>query len=282
MNIQPDTHVQRERLTKLFEFLKAYTDLRYPPVRDISQQLRILWLKDLPAHSAVELFRDTGTTGDEASDSDVVLRLTRPAITSCPPPPAAITEWLKPGWRDFPGITEVQTTRNVAGTDGKTRLEKFDDDYQRQSQFHNWRQQREQWLTNERPARDALKSFQTVYEWYGILDREGEKIELMVGDGIVCCLDANGKCCHPVLLQKLELEFYPEKKQPQFVFRKREQPPELYTEFLRVLPEVNSQQLARCADELKKTEFAPLGAEDTDGFSDSSSEGARPRSGLPR
>jgi hypothetical protein len=168
-------------------------------------------------------------------------------------------------WRDFPGKVEVETSRNVVGKDG-TRLEKFEDNYQRHSQLRNWQQQREQWVKNETPARQTLAFFQTVYEWYGILEREGEKIELMVGDGLLCCPDTAGKFRHPILLQKLELEFYPEKKQPQFVFRKREQPPELYMEFLRVLPEVNNQQLARCADELKKTEFAPLGEDDTDGF----------------
>jgi hypothetical protein len=91
-------------------------------------------------------------------------------------------------------------------------------------------------------------------------------MELLVGDGLLRCPDAGGEFCHPVLLQKLELEFYPEKKQPQFVFRKREQPPELYMEFLGVLPGVNNQQLARCADELKRAEFPPLGLQDTDGF----------------
>jgi|GEM_PF-4953779 len=69
MNDQPNTQAKRERLTKLFEFLKAYTDLRYPPVRDINQQPRTLWLKDLPAHPSVELFRDTGKTDDETDDS---------------------------------------------------------------------------------------------------------------------------------------------------------------------------------------------------------------------
>jgi very-short-patch-repair endonuclease len=266
MNNQPDTQTKRERLTKLFEFLKAYTDLRYPPVRDINQQLRTIWLKDLPAHPSVELFHDTGKTGDETDDNDVALRLTRPTITACPPPPGSLAEWLKPGWRDFPGKIEVETSRNIVGSGGNTRLERFEDDYQRRTQLQSWQRQREQWVTNERPARHALTFFQTVYEWYGILEREGEKIELMVGDGLLCCRDAAGNFRHPVLLQKLELEFYPEKKQPQFVFRKREKPPELYMEFLRILPEVNNQQLARCADELKKTEFAPLGEDDTDGF----------------
>ena len=95
---------------------------------------------------------------------------------------------------------------------------------------------------------------------------KAERIELLVGDGLLRCPDASGEFRHPILLQKLELEFYPEKRQPQFVFRKRDQQPELYMEFLRALPGVNSSQIARCADELKEAEFTPLGAEDTDGF----------------
>jgi hypothetical protein len=262
----PDTLIKRERLTKLFEFLKAYTDLRYPPVRDINQQRDSIWLKDLPDYPSVELFRDTGTPEEETEDSEVVLRLTRPTITTCPPPPVSLSEWLKPGWRDFPGKIELENSRNIPGNVGKTRFERFEDDDQRRAQLQNWQRQREEWVTNENPARHTLTFFQKVYEWYGILEREGEKIDLMVGDGLLCARDAAGKCRHPVLLQKLELEFYPEKKQPQFVFRKRDKPPELYLDLLRVLPDVNNEQLARCADELKKTEFAPLGGDDTNGF----------------
>lgn len=266
MSTQPNMQPMRERLTKLFEFLKAYTDLRYPPVRDITQQPRSLWLKDLPAHPSVELFRDAGKTEDEVEDSDIVLRLTRPVITRCPPPPPVLSDWLRPGLQEISGKVEVQPTRNVIGRDDKTLVERFDADSRRPSLLREWQHQREQWVTNERPARQSLTLFQTVYEWYGVQEREGERIELLVGDGLLSCPDGGGEFHHPIILQKLELEFYPEKRQPQFIFRKREQPPELYMEFLRVLPGVNSQQLARCADEMKKAEFAPLGAADTDGF----------------
>jgi very-short-patch-repair endonuclease len=266
MSGQPNTQSVRERLTKLFEFLKAYTDLRYPPVRDIAQQPHSLWLKDLPSHPSVELFRDTGKFDDDTEESDVVLRLTRPTITQCPLPPTALSEWLKSGWQEISGKVEVQPTRNVVGKDGRTFIERFEADTQRPSLLRAWQQKREQWVTNERPARQSLALFQTAYEWYGVQEREGERIELLVGDGLLICPDVGGEFRHPVLLQKLELDFYPEKRQPQFVFRKQEQPPELYMEFLGALPGVNSQQLARCADELKKAEFAPLGAEDTDGF----------------
>ena len=279
MSNQPHTQSMRERLTKLFEFLKAYSDLRYPPVRNVSDQPQYLWLKDLPSHSSVELFRDLGKSEEETEDGDIVLRLSRPAITHCPPPTAPLSEWLKPGWQDFPGSVEIQLTRNVGGQDGRAVVERFEADKRRSSQLQAWRQQREQWVTNERPARQSLALFQTVYEWYGVQEREGERIELLVGDGVVRCPDVGGEFRHPILLQKLELEFYPEKRQPQFVFRKREHPPELYMEFLRVLPGVNSQQLARCADELKKAEFTPLGADDTDGFFRRLIQGLFPDSG---
>src|SRR4051794_27453787 len=90
---------QRQRLSKLFEFLKAYTDMRFPAVRDISKQPKHLWLCDLPEHPSVELFQQLQRT-EASEDSDVVLRLSRPTITPCPAPARELTEWLKPGWRE--------------------------------------------------------------------------------------------------------------------------------------------------------------------------------------
>jgi restriction endonuclease-like protein/AAA domain-containing protein len=266
LNEQTGTHRVRERLIKLFEFLKAYVDLRFPPVRNLAQQPHFFWLNDLPDHGSIELFRDVGKPIEDPENNDVVLRLTRPSITRCPAPPSELAEWLNPGWQELSSKVEVRRSRNIVGKDGKTIIEEFEADYRRPLFLGEWQEKRDQWIINERPARQSLAAFQTVYEWYGVQEREGERMELLVGDGLLRCPDAGGEFCHPVLLQKLELEFYPEKKQPQFVFRKREQPPELYMEFLGVLPGVNNQQLARCADELKRAEFPPLGLQDTDGF----------------
>jgi hypothetical protein len=97
MNEQSPIQSQRERLLKVFEFLKAYAELRYPPVRDISQQLRVLWLKNLPQHSSVEVFRGDRKTEEESEDADIVIRITRPSLTTCPSPPATIADWVKGG-----------------------------------------------------------------------------------------------------------------------------------------------------------------------------------------
>lgn len=255
----------KKRLSQLFEYLKAYSDLRYPAVRDLAQQPHVLRLHELPAHPTIEQIPERPDS-EEHDDADVILRLTRPNVTPCPPPPASLSEWLKPGWQEFPGRVELQTWRQQPATEPKRRPEPFDADPVRVSAYHSWQQQREQWLNSERPARQALAIFQEVYEWYGIQEREGERVELLVGEGLLCCPDEDGDFCHPVLLQKLALEFYPERREPQFVFRKGEHPPELYLEFLRALPGANPQQLARCSDELKQAEFSPLGGEETDNF----------------
>ncbi len=279
MNEQALIQPQRERLLKVFEFLKAYTELRYPPVRDIGQQLRVLWLNKLPQHPSVEIFQGDRVPDTESEDVDVFLRITRPDLTDCPSPPAAIADWLKSGWQNLDGNVEVQASRNVPTKDGGTRIERFDEAVPRPSLLKRWQQERADWQTNERPARQSLATFQTVYEWVGIHEREAEQIEILAGDGLLNCPDDGGSFNHPVLLQKLALEFRPEKKHPQFVFRKREQMPELYLEFLRALPDANPRQIALCADELKKTELSPLGGKDTEGFFQRLIQGVFPTKG---
>ncbi|MBK9989718.1 MAG: AAA family ATPase [Verrucomicrobia bacterium] len=262
----PALKIARQRLSKLFEYLKAYSDLRHPPVRDIAQQLGAIWLGKLPAHPAVELFRELPKIEDDFEGNDIVLRLKRPAITPCPEPPAILSGWLTPDWDSFSGTVEALSSRNQSVAFDQPAIEHFHADQRRPAALRQWQEQRTLWQNQERAAREALALFETAYAWYGAQEREGERVELLVGDGLLSCPDEHGDFRHPILLQKLELEFNPEKAQPEFIFRKREQPPELYLEFLQALPKADTQQIARCADELKKAEFGPLSDEDTNGF----------------
>ncbi|HWF20133.1 MAG TPA: AAA domain-containing protein, partial [Verrucomicrobiae bacterium] len=258
--------VIRERFTKLFEFLKAFSDLQYPLVRDIDLQPRTLWLGNIFGHSGVELYRDETQSPETTTDNSIVFRVTRPTLSLCPPPPAGLKGWLKPDWQKVDGKAEFLPSRNMPGFEGRKRVERFDEDPIRVEGFREWVREREQWVKNERPLKRASALFQEVYEWFGMLEREGERIELLLGDGLLCWQHETGEFKHPVLLQKLELEFHPEKREPQFIFRKREHPPELYREFLHSLPGSNSQQIVRCDAEMREAEFSPLGGQNTAEF----------------
>jgi very-short-patch-repair endonuclease/Cdc6-like AAA superfamily ATPase len=268
----------RERLSKLFKYLKAYSDLRSPPVREIDQQPGVIWLGQLPVHPAVELFCESQKAEEFFEDDDIVLRLQRPTTTPCPEPPALLSEWLMPGWNEYTGQVEALSSLNPAAA-GKPVAEDFHADPRRPAALRQWQEKRTQWQTHEQAAREALTLFETAYAWFGTQEREGERIELLVGDGLLTCPGEHGQFRHPILLQKLELEFYPEKAQPEFVFRKRELPPELYLEFLQALPKADTHQIARCAEELRATEFAPLGDDETSGFFRRLIQGLFPRRG---
>ena len=125
MNQDPAIQPRRDRLLKVFEFLKAFLDMRYPPVREIGQQMRILWLKDLPQHTSVEVFRKASNADEEPEDSDIILRITRPGMTNCPSPPGAIAEWVKSGWQEINGNAEFHPSRNVPEKNGRARIERF-------------------------------------------------------------------------------------------------------------------------------------------------------------
>lgn len=267
-----DTSVIQSRLKNLFEFLKAYNDLRTPVVSDISQQIATLWLTSLPKHPSVRLNEYTVSNKQESEDdarqeNDIVLEVTRPIMTPCPKAPEILSDWLIPGWTKIDQKAEARKSRNVVTKKGETSVEKFDDVVERKISFDTWNKKRNTWADNEKSTWEAIKFFERIYELYGHMEREGERVELLLGEGILECSDKSaGNFRHPVLLQRLELEFRPEKKQPQFLLRRREQPPELCIDFLRVLPDVDTQQLVKCADELRKMEFDPLGQEDTSGF----------------
>ena len=123
MDGQAATQCHRERLRKVFEFLKAYVELRYPPVRDIEQQLKVLWLNDLPQHPSVEVFRGGTDSEDESENADIVLRITRPNLTACPSPPAAIRDWLNPGWENIDSSVEVSASHDVPDRSERARLD---------------------------------------------------------------------------------------------------------------------------------------------------------------
>lgn len=266
------TTIIQSRFKNLFEFLKAYNDLRTPVISDISQQIASLWINSVPRHPSIKIHEYIASAGnspenDTQQENDVVMEVTRPIMTQCPKPPEILFDWLVPGWVKIDQKAEVLKSRNIATETGDTAIERFKDIPDRKIALDLWTKKRKIWVENEKPTWEALKFFERIYELYGHLEREGERVELLIGEGILEYRDESaGKFRHPVLLQRLEIEFRPEKNQPQFFIRRKEQSPELCVDFLRILPDIDTHQLVQCTNELREMEFDPLGLDDTTGF----------------
>ncbi|HEY3742470.1 MAG TPA: hypothetical protein VGL53_21625 [Bryobacteraceae bacterium] len=172
----------------------------------------------MPHHESMHLYRPVQVQ-DAQEIPDTLIPVTRPTITQCPTPPETLVSWLLPGWDDPAKSATYAETRNEVDESGETITVGFDSDEQRSSDFVTWDDQRTAWSAAELRARQALRFFELFYDIYSTIEKDGEELELMTGDGHLSWLTASAidgqvAIAHPVLLKRVELRF--DAKIPEF------------------------------------------------------------------
>jgi very-short-patch-repair endonuclease len=265
--------VGRERLSHVFQYLEALNQHRNPAKRQLREQLWSLWLNDLPAHPSIER-GSPRTLGEgeggllaspaENDNQDFVLKVSRAKLTRPPDAPTMLKPWLENGWEDPFKEAQFYEAKNEPNDKGELVFVRFHEDPDRLTARDSWKVKRDEWAKNEKPARAALRVFESLYELYGRTEREAERVELVLGDGILAWRRAEGGIFHPVLLQRLQMTFDP--TIPEFRISETERPVELYSALFQSMPDVDGRSIGRCRQELERGNFHPLGDRDTSGF----------------
>ena len=267
--------VAREKLTRVFRYLEALNQHRNPAKRQLREQPWSLWMRDLPDHSSIQRgaakicspkAKDKNSRAIEDTGSNYILKVRRPRLTRPPEPPKEISAWLEDGWDD-PSNTlslSVEETLEEPENSREQRIVKFADDPARSAAWERWKLLRDDWVKNEKPARAAMKIFETFYTLYGRIDREAERVELILGDGILSWRRSEGSIFHPILLQRLQLQF--DASVPEFTLSEADHPVELYSSLFQSLPDVDGRAIGRCREELDEEGFHPLINGSTSGF----------------
>ncbi len=253
----------REKISQVFQYLRALNEHRNPATLTIKDQLWSLRLRSVPAHRSISVATIGQPQGSEDEATDVVLRVARPTLTPAPAPPASIRDWLQPSWVDAQRPLEYRKSRNEAKPEGDVVVS-FEADSTRLRALEDWSKTRDAWAKNELPALRAAKLFEQLYELHGRIEREAERVELILGDGLLSWQREDGSIFHPVLLQRVQLQFDP--SIPQFTVTDTGSVPDLYTALLRGAGDIDGKVLARCRAELSEGGFLPLGGDDTNGF----------------
>lgn len=162
----------QERFKNLFDFLKAYSDLRAPLINNIADQQFVLWLGDLPKHPGVKLNEYvSNSNGDTLSEdieaalpqeNDILLEITRPTLVPCPKFPEILSDWVLPGWTKIDRKAEVRTGRNSISKESEIIVEKFEDNEERKKAFEDWLKLRDAWTVNELPVYEAIQLFEKI------------------------------------------------------------------------------------------------------------------------
>lgn len=258
----------RHKLRQLYLFLKEANQLRFPPVRRVSQHPRAIRLADAPDHPCVQINRP-GPNNDGQAEDDCLLRIARPMSTPCPTPPFNVGNWLLPDWDDPTKAAYFSATRNVAAADSSPLNIRFDDDEQRLADFEAWVAQREEWAITELAARKALGFFELFYEIHSAIERDGELLELVAADGrlnwrAISSIEGSVPIDHPVMLKRVELRF--DASAAEFSIHETDRPTELYSALFVDLQNTAAASLRNRTAELENAHLHPWGADETESY----------------
>ncbi len=263
----------RDKLTRVFRYLEALNQHRNPAKRQIREQLWNLWLHDLPDHPSIKRggnkpgaskVAGAESQNGESHSGSFVLKAQRPSLTLPPTPPLEIAEWLEAGWDDPSRDSSVLESRREPEENIESRIARFADNSARPVAFQRWKALRDDWANSERPARASMKIFETLYALYGRIDREAERVELVLGDGILSWRRPEGGIYHPILLQRLQLQF--NASVPEFTLSEADHPAELYSALFQSMADVDGRAIGRCREELEQEGFHPLFNGSASGF----------------
>ena len=258
--------VAKDRLTQTFKFLKELNELRNPVPRETSGYRKVLWIDAWPVHPFIDVRRgdrkEEDDGGEVETELEPLIRIRRATLTPCPKPPEVLDGWLKPGWQSVEAEAEVLTSRNFPHKEKGSIAVAFEDDARRVTAFDVWAAARAKWVVAEKPAVAARRLFEEIHALWTEMQREGDRAELVLGDGI---LDVpEHVISHPVLLQRVNLRFDP--AGPEFRFDAGTEKVELHRALLRLVPNVDARMIAQFDKELETTPVEPLGGESTTGI----------------
>lgn len=258
--------VAKDRLTQTFKFLKELNELRNPVPREISGHEKLLWIDEWPVHPFIDVRRgerkEVEEEEDRESELEPLIRIRRADVTKCPKPPRELDEWLKPGWQSTETLVDIFLSRNFPDKVKGSITVAFKDNEQRVVGLKVWTEERAQWLVAERPAVAARKLFEEIHALWTAMQRESDRTELVLGDGILGVSEEAIR--YPVLLQRVNLKFDP--AGPEFRFDTGTEKVELNRALLRLVPRIEGRIIAQFDKELEATPVEPLGGESTTGF----------------
>lgn len=316
----------KNKVRQLYQFLKEANQLRYRPIRQLGEQVKVIRLADMPEHPSMQLYRPVRTSDTTQEIPEVLIRVRRPQLTPCPKPPTSLLQWLAPGFDDPAKTPEVVQSLNVSSTqrfdaeesrvealrqyrasrnqgDGEavivepplsiaswlkegwdnpakmpeahetlnvTSTVRFDADRERVANYAAWLELRSAWVEPEIAARSAMSYYEKFYDIYASLEKDGEDLELMLGDGqllwstMSSAEETTVRINHPILLKRVEVRF--DAEVPEFVVSETQREPELYNSLFTDLKEVLPVSIRNRSTELEKAGYHPLGWQDTTAY----------------
>lgn len=236
------------QIKNIFNFLKEYNELSNPIVTEVDRQK---WKMDI---SRLPVINEVWSIYEKMEfDNEKLFEVKKPILDSCPLPSDYIKEWIVGEWKN--PLKEIVHKEKIVTEDideegNVVKSETlFEEDIDRINIFEEWETSRNLWSEFEIPKLKILDIYNNLFKLYSDIKKESESVELMLGDGVIKWNTEERLIDHPVLLQKVILEFDSDK--PSFILKCDEIKTDLYTPMLRVIKSINQSMLSEVIKEVE-------------------------------
>lgn len=232
----------------IFECLRALNSIVFSPQRDFSVYDNLVYFHEISLNQYVRFFNET--------DWPYWFELKRPDFDSFPVMPPALAEWIgdwggqvpeqPPRVRKYyrnsaelwqPGQVDLSVP-NQSGLLG----ERFDEQQERVIAWHNWL--KEEWLPWAQANLErfhAIENYEKFCAVFNQLERGADQFELIVANAVLYWRFDSMEIRHPLITQRMELEYDPE--QGSFALVTKSVSPKLEYEMLLDLTGVDFEKL---------------------------------------
>ena len=249
----------RYNLKQLYSYIRALAERRFAIIYNHSNYGFDLRFDELPNHETIitPAFEEV----KDPAETDLLLSVCKAEVVPCPALPKSLAGWLENGWDD-PSCKAVPMDKHEIPTDDpeKPEIELFTDNPVRRADYGVWLSLREKWQEAALPAFRARKLYDKLYALYSELEREKDRLELMIGDGIFeTVLEDGTKICHPLVLERVSLVF--NSNVPCFTVNACDVNPVLYSRLLRSIPGLEWSCLSNFTEQLEHDQIHPYETE---------------------
>jgi hypothetical protein len=181
----------RERVVRLFTYLRELAALRLRTVRTIEQYESVLWLSDIPNETGC--FCIAWNPTNEEEQNDYWIEIKNPHLKPAPKPTKELQPWVDPyeledSSKDAPNLRDkIAITSYDETEDGeKTEILTLQDFPEIKEQWARYVQEKwKPWAEIHRQQKKILKVYTDLFAIYQKQQRLGEAFEVVVGLGFL-------------------------------------------------------------------------------------------------
>lgn len=255
-----DLKTKKNKVEKIFRYIKALNELRNPVSIDLDGYNWTLFInEDLPKIEECE-------SAFENENLEHVLRVRRSELIPCPRPEDELISWLESGWDKLKNEPIIIESKTLISEDGEEDVILYFDELEGlRSKFEKWKTLRDTWKLIELEKTRCIELYDKLFSLHSMIQRDSESLELLLGDGFLTWRLNDGRYIkHPMLLQKLKLEFDP--SVPEFIMQFEDGNTELYIALLRTIKDIDKRTLSTLVDDLKENNYQILEHVETNSY----------------